>query len=137
MQFNCAVNESAMGKYFKLATKNKDQMEDERSVLENILKIMQDRGLKQAWLAGMMQTSESTISRTLTGKVGLTYWFLARFASAVGCSVVDVITYPLKYDYTNDAVETSVTIKVSGEKKRKILDEILGLKDLSQIVNNR
>lgn len=69
----------------------------EKTVTENLRKIIQSRNLTQSTLATYAGISESQFSRVMNGQVKLSLNQLAKIASNLEVEVIDIITYPQVY----------------------------------------
>lgn len=100
------------------------------AILKNIIQIRNAQELTKKKVAEKLSMSEATYGRIENGKIALTYIDLARIASALGMSVIDVITYPDKYikaEQPNDEpVEAILQIKLTKEKKDQVLKFVFG-----------
>lgn len=95
-------------------------------VLDNIRKIMNDRGLTQVAIGEIMGAGESSISKIFSGNASLTIDHLANLASGLSLSVVDILTYSDKKKSDNDPVEAILQIKLKKDKKDQVLKLIFG-----------
>lgn len=120
-------------------------------IVSNIIKLMRDRDLKQSTLAERMNTTQSQISKKLSGELRISLNDLAEIASALSkmatqsgkpsVSVVDIITYPDKYakvengDAQSEPIEAVLQIKLQKSKKDQVLKLIFGDNDI-EILNH-
>ena len=98
-------------------------------IISNINKIMRDKNLTQAAIAGYIETSPSQLSKILTNKVKLSIHQLSKLATHLAMSEIDIITYPDKYvkvNSENDPVDAIMQIKLSKKKKDEVLKLVLG-----------
>ena len=99
-------------------------------VLENIKKILKDKGIKQAVAADWIDVDPSQFSKILNGKVLLSLKQLADFARGVELREIDIITYPIQYraPETDDEgpAEVLLQMKLKKEKKDQVLKLVFG-----------
>lgn len=70
-------------------------------VLTNIELIRKSKGLKQSELAESLGIAQSSYSRLLTETDDIKLSMLERIADILEISIVDIITYPDKYEKVN------------------------------------
>ena len=70
---------------------------------ENIIKIRESKRFTKREVAEKINLSEATYGRIESGKTSLSYSHLARIASTLEMTVIDVITYPDVYAKSDDA----------------------------------
>lgn len=115
-------------------------------VVSNIIKLMRDKDLKQATLAERMNTTQSQISKKLSGELRISLNDLANIASALSemareegkasISIVDIITYPDRYvkaeqsEQSNEPIEAVLQIRLQKSKKDQVLRLIFGDNDI-------
>lgn len=113
------------------------------SILENIRKIMNDRGLTQASIAEYANTTPSQMSRIFKGDVQLSLKQLSDIATSFQMTVVDVITYPNKYVDSNGLSDEEkamrkpkvlLQLELEEEKKEQVLKIVFGENNL-EILN--
>lgn len=113
------------------------------SILENIRKIMNDRGLTQASIAEYANTTPSQMSRIFKGDVQLSLKQLSDIATSFQMTVVDVITYPNKYVDSNSLSDEEkamrkpkvlLQLELEEEKKEQVLKIVFGENNL-EILN--
>lgn len=113
------------------------------SILENIRKIMNDRGLTQASIAEYADTTPSQMSRIFKGDVQLSLKQLSDIATSFQMTVVDVITYPNKYVDSNGLSDEEkamrkpkvlLQLELEEEKKEQVLKIVFGENNL-EILN--
>lgn len=114
-------------------------MEDLHSVIiENLRKIMSLKKLKQASVGEFADISESQFSRVMKGSVQLSINQLAKIASGLNMSVVDIITFPVVYvpkdKKEDDDSEVLLQFKLKKEKKNQVLKLVFGENDI-EILN--
>lgn len=66
-------------------------------IINNLRKLMNDRGLTQAAMSEYADTSPSQFSKILNGTVQLSLLQLSNIARNLSMSEIDLITYPEKY----------------------------------------
>ena len=108
-------------------------------VLTNIIKIRNDKGIKQSDIASALDIDISSYSKMESGKVALSVDRLAEIASFFKMEVVDVLYWPhkhVRYDSLTarekDSIQPRVTVQIelSEEKREKILEMLFEGKDL-------
>lgn len=99
-------------------------------VLENIKKILKDRGIKQAVAADWIEVDPSQFSKILSGKVLLSIRQLADFARGVELREIDILTYPLRYrepePNEEGPADVLVQLRLTKEKKDQVLKLVFG-----------
>lgn len=99
---------------------------NEKEVTARMMKIRTAKQLTKRIVAERMGINEASYGRIETNKIALSYSHLASFASCVGMSVVDVLTYPAVYSEAkkvdNGSPEVVLQIKLRGDKKDKVLN---------------
>lgn len=107
-------------------------------VRARILKILNDKNLRQKALASITDKDEATISKMLKGQTRITVDRLAKIASYFNMSVIDILTYPEKYVPQHQApeepTEVYVQLKLKKEKKDQVLKLVFGENDI-EILN--
>lgn len=99
-------------------------------VVERLRNLLKDRGLKQNSLIDAMDRDESSVSKVFNGKAKLSLDQLANIASFLDVSVVDILTYPERYERVKEAseepAEVFVQLKLKKEKKDQVLKLLYG-----------
>lgn len=107
-------------------------------IVNNIRKIMNDRGLKQSSIAEYADTTASQFSKILSGDVKLTLAQLSNIATGLKMREIDIITYPdvyIKKDNSeSEPVEVVLQIKLQKDKKDQVLKLAFGDNNL-EILN--
>ena len=107
-------------------------------VINNLRKLLNDRGLRQNSLAEVMGRDESSVSKVFNGHAKLSLDQLAKIASYLNMSVIDILTYPDKYvptkEPSDEPAEVFVQLKLKKEKKDQILKLVFGENDI-EILN--
>lgn len=110
----------------------------QEKIIDNIIKILNDRNLTQASLTAPLDISEGNVSKLLHNKTKLTYDMLSKIASHLSMSEIDIITWPEKYvkQASPDAepVEATLQIKLKKDKKDQVLKLVFGENNL-EILN--
>lgn len=100
------------------------------TLLNNIRKIMNDRNITQAAMAGYMGTSPSFLSKILSGQAKLKLNDISNLATSLSMREIDIITYPDIYipqNYTEkNESEVTVQIKLKKDKRDQVLRLIFG-----------
>ena len=108
-------------------------------VLTNIIKIRNEKGMKQIDVAAVLDIDMSTYSKIESGKIALSVDRLAEIANFFELEVVDVLYWPQKYVKYNtlsarekDSIQPRVTVQIelSEEKKEKVLEMLFDGKEL-------
>ena len=103
-------------------------------VVERLRKLLNDRGLKQNSLAEFIDRDESSVSKIFNGKAKLGLDQLANIASHLGVSVIDILTYPDKYEPAkgpaDEPSEVFIQLKLKKEKKEQVLKLLYGEHDI-------
>ena len=109
-----------------------------QKVTNNLVKILKDRNLKQAYLTKLLDTSESQVSKKLKGDIKITLDELSKIANGLALREIDIITYPDVYTLedavTTEPVEAILQIKLQREKKEQVLKLVFGENDI-EILN--
>ena len=107
-------------------------------VIDNLRKILSIKGLSQKSLVEAMDRDESSVSKVFNGKAKLSLDQLANIASFLGMPVIDIITYPEKYERAlgpaDEPTEVFVQLKLKKEKKDQVLKLVFGENDI-EILN--
>lgn len=102
----------------------------EKLIVGNIIKIMNDNGLRQNSLAQLTGISESKISKMLSGNLKVSLENLSQIARALSINEIDIITYPDKYvkldKQQEEPVEAILQIKLKKDKKDQVLKLVFG-----------
>ena len=112
-------------------------MKDEEKLIQNIVKIRSSKGLTKRRMAEALNLNEASYGRIENGKVALSYSQLAKIASVLGMSVIDVISWPDRYvkeKKEDEPVEAILQIKLRKEKKDQVLKLVFGENDI-EILN--
>lgn len=109
----------------------KERTDFYRGIVENVVKIMTDKGLNQRELADRLGCKESTVSKIVNYETALSFDRLSEIASALGVTAVDILTYPDKYvkagsSSGTDPVEAILQIRLQKDKKDQVLRLIFG-----------
>lgn len=102
---------------------------NESNVVRNIVKIRNLRGLSKREVAIKLNMNEASYGRIESGKIALSYNYLAQIASVLNMSVIDVITYPdvyCKKEEKEEPVEAILQIKLKKDKKDQVLKLVFG-----------
>lgn len=67
------------------------------TIQENIELIRKEKGLKQSYIAERLGVGQSAYSNYIQRNSDIKFGLLSHICDIIGCSVVDVITYPEKY----------------------------------------
>lgn len=102
-----------------------------KEILNNIRTIREAKGLSQDQTAELLKISQSQYARFERGATKTDLETLSDFASVMGMSLVDIITYPKKYvelghSSNGDAVEATLQIKLRNDKRDQVLKLVFG-----------
>lgn len=108
-------------------------------VVENIRKIIADKGFTQVAASELIGTSPSQLSKILSGEVQISVWQISNFATELKMDIIDVFTYPDKYikagdDSKKEPIEAILQIKLRNDKKEQVLRLVFGDNNL-EILN--
>lgn len=96
----------------------------------NIRKYLNDKGLKQAFIAHNSDYSEGQVSKILNGDQKMSIEDLSLFAKVLSLREIDLLTYPDIYNKKEDAepepVEAILQIKLKKDKKDQVLKLVFG-----------
>jgi transcriptional regulator with XRE-family HTH domain len=115
----------------------------EENIIKNIIKIRNDREIKQATIALEIEIDSSTYSKIESGQIGLSVERLAKIASCFNMSIIDVIAYPKKYIDTDSLSEEErekhkpkvvLQLELEEDKKEQVLKLVFGANNL-EILN--
>jgi len=107
-------------------------------IIENLRKIIVDKGITQATMASYLDKDASQFSKILNGGIHLRVEHLAKIASNLNMSIVDIITYPEKYcpqSQNDNTVRASVTLELDEEKRDKVLKILFGTDNIDFLKN--
>lgn len=96
------------------------------SIQKNIRSILSDRGILQKQVANKLGMSDQAFSNWFTRKSDLTFDQIQRICEAADISLVDVVTYPVKYIPESDAKPNCEEC----QKKQKMIDNLTELLDI-------
>ena len=111
----------------------------EETIISNIIKIRNDRDIKQATVAADIEIDSSTYSKIESRQIGLSVGRLAKIADCFGMSIIDVITYPKRYVNIDSLPEKEkrrhkpkviLQLELEEEKKEQVLKLVLGENNL-------
>lgn len=108
-------------------------------IVENIRKIINDKGINQKVMAKYAGTSASQFNKVLNGSVQLSLRQISNIAMNLGLREIDLYTYPDVYEKQgqsrfSDEVRASLTIELSKSKKDQVLKLVFGENNL-EILN--
>lgn len=106
------------------------EMTYQDEIMANILKLMNTKGIEQAEIVRRTGIDKSTVSKLFSGKTQLKINTLSEISTAIGVSVVDIITYPDRYERVlaagEEPAEVFVQLKLKKEKKDQVLKLLYG-----------
>lgn len=99
-------------------------------VVKNIFKIRREKGISQEFIANALQVDTAVVSNIENGKRELKVKELEIIAKALEVDVLYLLTYPHIYikkekDHS-EPVEAVLQLKLTGEKRNKVLKLIFG-----------
>ncbi|MBQ7941120.1 MAG: helix-turn-helix transcriptional regulator [Muribaculaceae bacterium] len=107
-------------------------------IIENLRKIIVDKGITQATMASFLDKDASQFSKILNGGIHLRVEHLAKIASNLNMSIVDIITYPEKYypqSQNDNTIRASVTLELDEEKRDRVLKILFETEDIDFLKN--
>ena len=114
-------------------------------VLANIIKIRNEKRIKQIDIASTLDIDMSTYCRIESGKIALSVDRLADIASFFEMEVVDILYWPHKYvrydsltAREKDSIQPRVTVQIelSEEKRAKVLEMLFDGKELEILASS-
>ena len=115
-----------------------DKIDTEDLLVQNIRKVMGERGLSQKMLADRADISEKALSKIMTGQQFLSLFYLSKIARALSVREIDLFTYPdvyVKADKTDSGpAEVFLQLRLTKEKKEQVLKLVFGENDI-EILN--
>ena len=103
-------------------------------VIDNIRKAFSEYGLNQAGLAVASGIPENTLSKLLNKRQALTVDHLVKSARALSLRVIDLITWPEKYqpagDNDTNPADVLLQMRLTKEKKDQVLKLVFGENDI-------
>ncbi|MCL2649912.1 MAG: helix-turn-helix domain-containing protein [Candidatus Azobacteroides sp.] len=104
------------------------------NVIRNIIDIRKEKGISQEFIADALHVDTSVVSNIERGKRELKVSELEIIAKALKVDVLYLLTYPHIYvkkekDYT-EPIEAILQLKLTGDKREKVLKLIFGDNDL-------
>lgn len=115
----------------------------ENKIIENLNKIMIDRGLNQKSLSALGGITPSQWSKIINNRKGLTIDRIEEFATNLQMSVIDLYTYPDKYININQLSSEGekqyepkviLQIELKEDKKEQVMKLVFGENNL-EILN--
>jgi len=108
----------------------KEVVQLESIIVENIRKVMNHRGLNQAKLASLSGITEQTISKILNREQSLSIYYLSKIARTLKLREIDLITWPDIYqappEQKEEPSEVFLQLKLKKEKKDQVLKLVFG-----------
>lgn len=108
-------------------------------IIENIRKIIRDKGISQKAMAEYAGTSGSQFSKILNGELQISLRQISNIATNLKIREIDIFTYPDVYvknekgNFSNE-VKALLTIELSPSKKDQVLKLVFGENNL-EILN--
>ena len=105
-------------------------MSTQEKISQNIIKILNERNLKQVFISQNSDYSAAQVSKILTGRQSMTVDDLSKFAKVLSVREIDLLTYPDRYfirdDGDKEPVEAVLQIKLKKDKKDQVLKLVFG-----------
>lgn len=99
-------------------------------IVQNLVRIKNERNYTQKAIGQMGGIDESQISRVLSGEVGLRIDQLEEISRGLGMRVIDIITYPEVYvpesAIPDNDVDAVLMVRLKDGKKQEILRSVFG-----------
>lgn len=99
-------------------------------IIDNIRKILQERGFQQQDLAAYAEINESQVSKIFSGKARLSIQQLSKMATGLQMSELDIITWPDKFVKVGasepEPVEAFLQLRLKKDKKDQVLRLVFG-----------
>ena len=93
-------------------TINLKKMKKRQNILENIAQIRKSKGFSQDYLAGEIGLKQSGYGLIERGERSLNYQLLVQIALVLEMDVIDIITYPDRYVYSETENKTTVLVEI-------------------------
>lgn len=110
--------------------KRETKMNYQERIMTNILKLLNIRGINQAEISRRTGIDKSTVSKLFSGETQLKINTLSEISTAIDVPVVDIITFPEKFERVSSAgeepAEVIVQLKLKKEKKDQVLKLLYG-----------
>ncbi len=106
-------------------------------LIDNLRKIMTDRGITQATIADYAGIATSQFSKVMSGNVGLSIPQVANIATSLKMNIIDVFTYPEVYVPSSKQerkLDAVLQISLSDTQKDKVLAAIFD-NDIIKMLN--
>lgn len=107
-------------------------------IIDNLIKIMNDRKLTKSAFADLITFSESKWNKISNGKQLLSLDELSIIAEKLQIREIDIYTYPKIYvelDSKNDKIKAQLTIELKESLRKQVLELIFGNKNV-ELLNN-
>lgn len=99
-------------------------------IVQNLRKIMTDKGLKQAAMADFAGITASQYSKVMSGSVQLSLQQLSNLATNLGMREIDIITYPERFvsdtAIQQEPLEAVLQIRLKKDKQDQVLRLVFG-----------
>lgn len=109
-------------------------MKKRGNIRENIARIRKSKGFSQEYLAEKIGLKQSGFGLVERGQRSLDYEKLLQIALIFEMDVIDIITYPDKYVYSESENETKVLVEIKLDKEEFVSS---GIKEKVMKVLNR
>ena len=117
------------------------------TILENIISIRKSLGLSQEYMASQLGMEQSNYGKIERGLVNLTYFQLQNISEILKLRLIDIVTYPDKYEksntisHFNDSKTSYDAICMMCKEKDKLIksqdETIMALKMTIEILNKK
>ncbi|MDR0828804.1 MAG: helix-turn-helix transcriptional regulator [Prevotellaceae bacterium] len=107
-------------------------------VIENLLKIMNDKKLTKVAFSELVGMPEPKWNKIANGKQNLSVNELSEIAEKLRMKEIDILTYPKKFaevGTVNSDVKAQITVELKEDLKGKVLELVFGNKNL-ELLNN-
>ena len=107
-------------------------------IVKNIIRIRKEKGVSQEFIANALNIDSSAVSNIENGKRELKVKELEIIAKTLGVDILYLLTYPHIYlkkekDYS-EPIEAILQLKLTGDKRDKVLKLIFGDNDLEFLI---
>lgn len=100
-----------------------------QQIVENLRKIMNERGITQETMAFYGEIDNSAMSKIFNYTQRMTFGVLSKISKGIGMKEIDVITYPEVFrpeSKSTDPIEAILQIRLRKDKKDQVLRLIFG-----------
>ncbi len=100
-----------------------------QQIIENLRKIMNERGVTQETMAFYGEIDNSAMSKIFNYTQRMSFAVLSKISKGIGMKEIDVITYPEVFrpeSKASDPVEAILQIRLQKDKKDQVLRLVFG-----------